>query len=75
MLHIPKIPDHILKNMGTPTRREWKQLKRRELRQLRKAFNVFQLGSAWVPQCYSVRDIDKVLTRLEELMSQRIWGR
>jgi len=75
MAHIPKIPNYILKNMGTPTRREWKQLKRRELRQLRKALNKFILGSAWVPQTGAVKTMDVTLTYLEEVMSQRIWGR
>ena len=72
-----KISKRVLRNMGLATQRQFKQQKRRELRDVQKAMDEFTFASAWVPG-YEDGTVDRIrqdLAMLKEKMSVKNWGR
>jgi hypothetical protein len=75
-----KLPDHI-----PYTNREWKQLKRAELKAVRRALNTLMLGVAFTPAydravgetffASPFEQADKALKELERRFSFKTWGR
>lgn len=70
-----KVPKHVLKNLKLPTQRAFKQLKRKQLREMRKVMDELRRGSACMPEFEEARRLDNALSRLEEACSVEEWGR
>lgn len=71
-----KAPDYCLENNGVSTQREWRRLKRRHLKTLRKAFSEVRRGSVFTPSSDgAIGKIDELIEQLEQLWSPANWGR
>lgn len=71
-----KIPKWLLKNCGVETRRQFKQLKRKQLRNVLKAWNDYNRGCAYCrnyPNGINVIDLN--LLEIKEDLSIKNWGR
>lgn len=68
-------PKWLLNQFGI-TQRQWKERKRRELRDVLKAMSVYHMGCAYTPNGEGeVGRITKDLESLAEKLSVRNWGR
>lgn len=70
-----RVPKRVLKNMKLPTQRAFKQLKRKQLREMRKVMDELRIGSVYMPEFNEARRLDNTLSRLEEACSVEEWGR
>ena len=69
------IPPDVLKNMKLKTTREFKSRKRKELREIKQALNKYHQGCAYCPGYENeIKELGKILKRLEELQSIKEWG-
>lgn len=70
-----KLPDYLLKNMKLSGSREYKTLKRTELREVLKAIDKFRRGCAWIPPLHEFNLVAANLERMKQAMSVKEWGR
>lgn len=71
-----RIPKYVLRNMGLRTTREFKNLKRLQVKETIETWEKFIAGCAYVPGfTQNVREITKNLTDLKEKLSIKNWGR
>lgn len=75
-LHLAvRAPDWLLER-DKITQRQWRQMKRRDLKNLIAAFDEYRLGSAYCPNKNGeVEAIRKLLNDLKESHSIKKWGR
>lgn len=58
------------------TQRQWRQIKRRELKSLLSAFSVYRMGCAYCPGINGeVGELDKILNSMKQSHSQKSWGK
>lgn len=69
------LPKDLLRNFGVDTARQFKQCKRQEFRQVKKALAEFNCGSVFVPEYEKYEQARRLLQEVEEAMSVRNWGR
>lgn len=70
-----KVPKVVLKNMGCSTQREYRRLKRRQLRRLQSAMNDLMLGVAHAPGYdREYAQLDVSIEALAALWSPKEWG-
>lgn len=69
-----KAPKWLLQEEGL-TQRQWKMLKRREIKHVIKALDRYRLGCAYTPGYEEVHTIDEALTRIVNAQSVKNWGR
>lgn len=60
---------------ATPTQRAWKARKRAELAAIRRAVDVFRLGSAYVPCRAEFEEVERAVTTMRRKLSAKEWGR
>ncbi len=71
-----RIPKWLLKNCGVETRRQFKQLKRKQLKSVLKAWDDFRSGCFYCPGYpRDTTDVDDILRRLKRDLSAKNWGR
>ena len=71
-----KIPASVLKTMRVKTEREFKQLKRAELREVKKAIGILRRGCAFMPLYNSaIETLDATVERWIEECGVKRWGR
>lgn len=71
-----KIPKWLLKNCGVKTQRQFKQLKRKQLRGVQKAWSDFRGGCAHFRNYpNNIIGVNDTLRRIEEDLSIKNWGR
>lgn len=76
MANLTEQQKKVFNNLGVKNMREFKGLKRRQLRELESAFNAFNAGSTLCPGIYWQLDkIRKQLSQIEEKQSVQNWGR
>ena len=69
-------PKFVLKNLGSSTQREFRALKRSELRKVIKMWDKFTLGCAYVPGYpQNTNTINNSLAQLKKLLCVKNWGR
>ena len=72
----PKTPPKWLLEREGITTRQWKAMKRKELREVIKAFDYYRLGCAYCPGINGeVITIGKSLDKLKQSLSVKEWGR
>jgi len=69
------VPKYVLKNMHIKTEREFKTIKRFELKCVLNAINTLRSGSAWVPGYESLDSIHRKLNDMKDKCSVKNWGR
>ena len=69
------IPKYVLKNSGIKTTREFKQRKRKEIREVIRAMKNFQLGCAHAPGHESFCTALKAAEETKDKCSLKNWGR
>lgn len=69
-----KVPKYVLKNCGITTQRQFKALKRYQLKAILKALNDYCMGCAYCPE-FDIGEIEKKLQELRKLLSVKNWGR
>jgi len=69
-----KAPKWLLKREGI-TQRQWKSLKRTELRNVIKALDIYRSGCAFCPGAREFGTIVSALDQLEKSHSVKEWGR
>jgi len=74
------VPKGVLSNMGIQTTRQYKEVKRYELKAVIDAVDVLQFGSAFMPGCYyscenEIAEINRHLRSLKKKLSVKEWGR
>jgi hypothetical protein len=67
-------PKWLLKQEGI-TQRQWKQRKRRHLRDVRRALSQYRFGCAFCPSHYLTDSIANLVSELEKSHSVQNWGR
>ena len=70
-----QIPRHVLKNTGCSTTREFKQLKRRQVRIAEKAALQLMRGGAYVPSGVYTAYLRRELADIKRDLSIKNWGR
>ena len=70
-----RIPKYVLKNAGCKTTREFKQLKRRQVRIAEKAVLQLMRGSAYVPSGFYTAHLRRELADIKRDLSIKEWGR
>lgn len=77
MKRIPKIPKYVLSVSGCKTRRQWKSLKRTELKNVLSTVNKLRMGSAFIPDPYegAFNEMEQILMEYKNVMSVKEWGR
>ncbi len=71
-----KIPKYVLDNMGLQTQRQFKQVKRYQLRMLAKALDEYRMGCAYCPsQGFNIGGIDRRIGNLRNRHSVKNWGK
>lgn len=69
-----KLPNHMLETFGTL--REFKQIKRFQMRTLKSALNALRLGCVYMPNCQShINVIERNVAELSLKISHKNWGR
>ncbi|MCK5128148.1 MAG: hypothetical protein KAR42_17970 [candidate division Zixibacteria bacterium] len=69
------IPFYVLEAMKLKTTREFKSHKRKELREIKKALDKYHQGCAYCPGYENeIKELGKILKKLEELQSIKEWG-
>lgn len=68
------IPNWVLKNMGLTTQRQYKRLKRAQLRAVMKAMDDLNKGSAWLPDFFGYQKARLHLSELKDSLSPGQWG-
>ena len=72
---VVRAPDWLLKR-DKITQRQWRQIKRRDLRNLIAAFDAYRMGSAHCPGANGeVGALERILDDLKESHSIKKWGR
>jgi len=56
------------------TQRQWKSLKRQELKEIIKALGTFHLGCAYAPAYDEITEIGKLLATAKDKLSVKKWG-
>lgn len=71
------VPKCVRENMGVKTEREWRAMKRVDIRQLALSFDYLRLGSAYLPEeAYAiVQRIGNDIEELKSLCSVKKWRR
>lgn len=71
------IPADLLQRNGLKKSRQWKNRKRRELRELCKAFDKFRIGCYYTPSGTNgeVGRVGEILDEWKRQFSQKEWGR
>lgn len=76
ILIIRPVPKYILSNLGLKRQREFKSLKRKQLREIIHAVGEYRTGCAACPEYGSdIQLLDQVLKRMKESHSAKEWGR
>jgi len=57
------------------TNRQWKSLKRKELKEIRRAVNMYRPGSAYCPGYEDFIKLEKILSKLIDMHGVYKWGR
>lgn len=71
-----KVPKWVLKNMGLKTQRQYKELKRKQIKAVEKAIKEYWSGSAFCPMPYfEVCRLRTMLDGLRKAHSIKEWGR
>ena len=71
----PKVPKVVLKNMGCRTQREYRRLKRKQLRRLQTAMNDVMCGAVYAPgYAHEYTLLQESLEALAALWSPKEWG-
>jgi len=70
-----RVPKYVLKNSGIKTQRQWKELKRRQLRAAFKAMRKFQGGCYYTPDKGQYCQVMRGLEQLKDMLSVKKWGR
>ena len=70
-----QIPQYVLKNCKTQTLREFKALKRKQLKVVKQALNSYRQGCAYSPAFKSIIHADELITKAIEAQSAKNWGR
>jgi len=70
-----KLPKYLLDNTGCSTSREFKSMKRQELKNVMKAMDELERGAFFLPEFQKFDDARKALKDLKEAMSVKNWGR
>jgi len=70
-----KIPKYVLKNLGLQTQRQFKALKRHQIRQIMKALDDYRMGCAYCHGRFDVGEIAKRLEKCKKQLSVKEWGR
>jgi len=69
------IPKFVLENMSLKTSREFKQLKRKQLREVKMVVDEYMTGCAYCPEYEStIENFFKVLKRMLEVHKVKNWG-
>lgn len=70
----PKVPEYVLANLGLNNQREYRQLKRRELRELRRLVKRLLLGCIYMPNYDLMKQLQDLTTDLVESTKVKNWG-
>lgn len=68
------IPQWLLDREGI-TRRQWKSIKRQEMRFLCKYMSRFRNGCAYTPAHRRIEDLEQILNEMQDSLSIKNWGR
>jgi hypothetical protein len=69
-------PRSVLANQNITTQREWRRLKRNDIRNAQRAIHRLRIGCAFIPNGRKeVRAADDALSRLADACSPENWGR
>ena len=72
----PKAPEFVLRNCNVKTQRQWRQLKRKQLKAVIRAMWEYRAGCAYCPgRNGEFGIITTNLEKLEKLLSQKNWGK
>ena len=67
-----KIPKHVLKNLKIETYQEFKQMKRKQLKEIKIAIDKYNLGCAFCPDCGDFKDADRGIGLLRNTLNDMI---
>lgn len=72
----PKVPNHVKQLYGFKRARQFKSLKRQELRKIFKALDEFRVGSYYIPEeAYEeMLKIEKSIEQIKQNLSVKKWG-
>lgn len=70
-----RVPKAVLQAMGLKTQREFKALKRRQLREVLKAFDEYRRGCFYCPGSFNLGGIMDGVRRHLSRLSVKNWGR
>ena len=69
------IPKDVLNNLHVANSREFKSLKRKQIRALIKAFEEYQLGCYYCPEYKSFDKARQHVEKIKQAQSVKTWGR
>ena len=69
------VPKYVLDQYDITTQREWKQLKREQLKKLAEAMVEYRFGCAFCPDYDEFGRLERLLKERVENHSQKNWGR
>lgn len=72
-MNIKRLPNHMKQFYGTL--RYFKQVKRRQARNLQNSVDALQTGSAYSPILRDVDELSRIVARIRHKLSVKYWGR
>lgn len=68
-----RVPKYILEDMGLSSQREFRQLKRKQLKEIMKAYKEYSLACAWCPGY--PHGLSELLWEMKKSHSVKNWGK
>lgn len=70
-----QIPKYVLRNLHIQTPRDFRSLKRYQLKSILYALNQYRQGSAYCPGDFNAGQIEKEIKKHQKELSVKEWGR